>query len=266
LSEKPPSSLKIFDLPFAYGLVALLSSYLQEMTNPFSLENLGFIAIAGSVTVSFLALYKPVERHLIPLLVLRVFKGKQILSRGTEKTLHDAYVRKKSFPIELYGNAKEALFANPLDRTRGILTNTVHTIILLALFCVSIIVNPPNLFFQNLPLGSRIIASIILMIILALLLYSFTLEIQKTPSKVFVETIYLLVAEGVIEAGRNFSNIENALNKNDWRSTYYWTMRMEREDKYGGLFLNDFMHTSIEIKIEKARDQIRKKRKKPVKR
>lgn len=254
-------------MPFAYAFATFLSLYFPEATEFFSLERLGFIAFAGSIVASFLALYKPVERHLIPLLVLKEFKGKRILSRGTEKSLHQAFLRKKSFPINLYGNAKEALFANPLDRTRGVLRNSVYTIVLIALFCIAILFFPPNYpLFQNVTFENRIIAGAILMFFLVLLLHSLIEEIRKTPSKIFVEIIYLLVAEGMIESGTNLNKIEVALNRNDWHSAYYWTMRTEREDKYGGLYLNDFMSTPIEVKIEKKRDAIRKKRKRTARR
>jgi len=254
--------LKIFDLPFAYGLISILSLYLQEATEFLSLERLGFIAVIGSATASFLAMYGPIERHLIPLLVLRRFKGEKIKSKGTDETLHGAFVRTKPFSINLYRNAREALYAKPLDRTRGVLTNTVYTMVLVTLLCISILILPPNYpLFRDITFVSRAITVTILLVFLVLLLYSFVEEIRKAPSKVFVEIIYLLVAQGVIGAGSNFTNIEIALNKNDWQSAYYWTMRMEREDKYGGLFLNDFLSTPIEIEVEKKRGSVRKKQK-----
>lgn len=229
--EKTPGPLTIANVPFGYAIASLISLYLFDVEAFLSLEKLGFLILLGSLIGSFFAMYKPVERHLLPYLVKKWFIDRTLYStRSAEEIRIHGYDR--DYEIWFYSYAKMALKANPLNRTRGKITSIIYMITIAGMFGLIISVVPPLQLSKLISPTIRILAGAILLVVCGLFYAPLGEEIKAMRLRLYFEAIYLASAEGIIEFGTNFDKLEDALSKNDWPSAEVWCQRTYLEGKF----------------------------------
>lgn len=226
----PPSSLAVLEIPFGYMIASLLSLYLFEIESFLSIERLSFITLVGSLITSFVVAYRPIDRHFFPFLPTRFFKLRNFLyALQVQKGLPEDL---KYRAINFIAIAHLALDSRPMDRPKGKIRSVILMMIVVGISALIFLVYPSNLLIKSLSLNITKAVGIALFLCFVLLLLPLRQEIYGLRLKLYLEGLYLLGAYGFIDFGSNFSNLEEALNKNDWPAAESWANRWFLEGKF----------------------------------
>lgn len=227
-----PSSLVALEIPFGYTVASLLSLYSVEIESFLSIERLSFITLLGSLITSFVVAYRPIDRHLFPLLAKRFFHSRNWLYslRSSKDSPRHAYPRNEA--INICGYAQQALDSKPIDRPKGKIRSIIFLTIIVGITALIFLVYPPNLLVKSISFETREVVGILLLLTCILLFVPLKQEIRGLRLKLYLESLYLLGAHGVIDFGSNFNKLEEALNKNDWPAAENWAQRWYLEGKF----------------------------------
>ena len=231
---KSGGTLAILDVPFGYAIAGFLSLYLVEAEVFFSLDRLGFITLLGSLIASVFVAYDPINRHFLPFLVKRFFAKNNVLY-----SLQLPQEVKRHLPkFEVGGiiNFSSYAFRALNSKNMGEPKRKIRSVILLnvtvAITALIFLVNPPDLLVKTFTLEQRVTLGVLLSLTYILLFVPLAQEIRQLPLKLYLEALYLLGAEGLIEPGLNFNKLEESLDSNDWPAAETWAARWFMESKF----------------------------------
>ena len=238
----------------------------MEKYDVFSAERIGFIALIGSLLTSFLVIYKPVDRHLLPYLAWIWYRGKRIFTPRQFRSFVDATrystdfletenrsQAKPTYVVLAWPYTSASLHSRPLDRTKGVLASELYTILLLlATGTLLISFPPPNLSSFLSPL-LRVLTGGILLVMAVFVYTSLRDEMKELKKRLWFEAVYLMAAADVISIGETFEKLETALVTNDWAAAEFWTDRAFVE---GGFFPR--WPTGMDIDLENMFSEVQK--------
>jgi len=221
--------LAVSEVPFGYMIAVFFSLYIVEAKDFLSIERLGFITLIGSLVTSLIVAYKPVERHYVPFLVKRFFRSRNLLYslKAIKEQPYNVGVS-----INFSGYVCSALKSKSIDKPIRKIRSIILLIMIVVIAVFIFLVFPPSILTKSLSSETMKTAGILLLLTSILLLIPLRQEIRELPLKLYLASLHLLGAQGIIEPGSNFNKLEEALNADDWPSAEAWAVRWYSEGKF----------------------------------